>query len=92
MGKARKETTKYNKRPLSDLALNADCACSLTMSFGVTEVEEAKKEEEETAKEECTPEERAEDIARLEEQLEALEERKHSYFLGLKKVPSLAYL
>jgi molecular chaperone GrpE (heat shock protein) len=51
-----------------------------------TEEEEAKKEEE--AKPQQTPEERAAEIAEVERQLEALEDRKHRYFLGLKKAPA----
>ena len=55
-------------------------------AFSPTEEEEAKKEEE--AKPQQTAEERAAEIAEVERQLEALEDRKHRYFLGLKKAPT----
>ena len=47
---------------------------------------EAEKEEEKIAKKELTPEECQEEIQRIETKLESLEEQKHRYFLGLKKV------
>ena len=58
-------------------------------SHVVAEVEAAKSKEEEVTQVELTPEERAAEIAEVEKELEILEERKHLYFLGLKKAWSL---
>lgn len=73
-----RETTTHPD--LSDIDPAVPC-------LALAEVQAAKsKEEEEVPLVELTPEERAVEIVQVEKELETLEERKHLYFLGLKKV------